>query len=238
MAQEYTQAQLEEMVVGKPIDPTIEFYEQAILDVRSSKEAGRRVYRSTTMVKRQIPGVKDYVASEAKAQDIKNWPGEYANFQMQLLQRKSPGLEVIPGISNVERQELIDLKLSTLSRLVDGAMNVPGHLQHLVPIASRIQQAIQAEENRNAEESNQEEGSQEASSRNEAEPDLTGTGQGRPMLEARGPQHDTNVQQPDIQKVQPRGGREPAQGNEEGRQEYSGVRSRIDNWKVNMVWSQ
>ena len=221
MAQEYTQAQLEEMVVGKPIDPTIEFYEQAILDVRASKEAGRRVYRSTTMVKRQIPGVKDYVASEAKAQDMKNWPGEYANFQMQLLQKKSPGLEVIPGISNVERQELIDLKLSTLSRLVEGEMSVPVHLQHLVPIASRIQQAIQAEEIRNGEESNQEESNQEE----------------RSLPETRGPQYDPDVEQPRVSQVQPGSGGEPAQGNQTGRQEHSSVNQHLDNWKVDLTWS-
>lgn len=146
---DYTQKQLEEMVVGKPIDPTIEFYEQALLDVDASKASGRRVYRNTLMIKRQVPGVTDYVAQRATSADVARWPGEYQAFKAGVQAKKSPGLEVLYGISNVERQELIDRGYSTVERLAS-AIDVPEHLAHLQPPAQRIHAAIKAEEQNNA----------------------------------------------------------------------------------------
>ena len=153
---DYTNKQLEEMVVGKPIDPTIEFYEQALLDVEESKAQGRRIYSNVLMIKRQVPGVTDYVAQRATPEDVRRWPSEYQAFKMGVQARKSPGLEVLHGISNVERQELIDRGYSTVERLA-AATDVPGHLVHLQPPAQRIHAAIMAEEQNNAqqEEDNQ-----------------------------------------------------------------------------------
>jgi hypothetical protein len=227
MAQEYTQKQLEEMVQGKPIDPTIEFYEQAVLNVAKSKEQGKRVYRNTIMIMRRIPGVKDYVASEAKEADFARWPDEFTAYQAQVLMRRSPGLEVIPGISNIERQELIDRGYSTIAKLTEGTA-VPAHLVHIQKVAARIHQAIQAEEihHGSEEERNQEE------SIEESRPDI--------VPQAHRQEHNPDVGEHHVQEVQPGRSGEPAEGNPPGRQEHRGQHpavSPIDNWKVDLTWS-
>jgi hypothetical protein len=225
MAQEYTQKQLEEMVVGKPIDPTIEFYEQAILNIAESKEQGKRVYRNTIMIMRRIPGVKDYVASEAKEADFARWPDEFIAYQAQVLMRRSPGLEVIPGISNIERQELVDRGYSTLAKLTEGT-SVPAHLVHIQRIAARIHQAIQAEEIHHGEEESEEE------SIEESRPEI--------VPEAHRREHNSDVGQRAVQGLQPGRSGEPPRGNDAGRQEHRDQRpkvSPIDNWKVDLTWS-
>jgi hypothetical protein len=157
-----SQEKLEELVVGKPIDPTIEFYEQALLDVDASKAEKRRVYKTQLMVKRRVPGVTDYVAQRATAVDVRRWPAEYHLFKTQVESKKSPGVEVIPGISSVEKQELIDRGYSTVERLAT-APDLPEYLAHLQPPARRIHMAIKAEESHNGnEEENQQEDRREA----------------------------------------------------------------------------
>lgn len=154
---ELSQKQLEEMVVGKPIDPTIRFYEKAVIDVEASQAAGRRIYNNILMIERRIPGVTDYVPSRAKSHDIRRYPAEYAAYQNTVQRKKSPEVAVIPGISNVEAQELIDRGLGTVERLATST-DVPDHLGHLVQMARRIHEAIKAEEQSNAhEEENQQE---------------------------------------------------------------------------------
>ena len=154
---ELSQAKLEEMVVGKPIDPTVRFYESAVLDVAASKASGRRIYNNILMIERRVPGVTDYVPQRAKARDITRWPGEYAAYKKSVQMKKSPEVGVIPGISNVEAQELIDRGLGTVERLAT-ATDVPAHLGHLVPMARRIHEAIQAEEINSEQEESSKEG--------------------------------------------------------------------------------
>jgi hypothetical protein len=222
MAIEYTQKQLEVMVEGRPVDPTVTFYEQAVLDVENSNKEGHRVYRNQVMIKRIVPGVTDYVAQRASAQDIKRWPEEYEAFNTEVHKMKSPGLEVLPGISNVEKQELIDRGLSTVARLAD-SLNVPEHLAHLQPVARRIHQAIQAEEIQHG---NEEEGKQEESREETADVSTA------PRRDDR-----ADVGQPDIPHVRSNVVTERPEGNKtSGR--YNGGGRQIDDWKVDFNWSK
>lgn len=224
MAIEYTQKQLEVMVVGKDIDPTVTFYEQAVLDVENSNKEGRRIYRNQVMIKRVVPGVTDYVAQRATPQDIKRWPEEYEAFDTEIHMMKSPGLEVLPGISNIEKQELIDRGLGTVARLSD-SLNVPEHLAHLQPVARRIHQAIQAEEiqHGNEEESKQEEIREKVSTEN---------------VHATHRRDDrADVGQPGVPDVRPNVFPERSEGNQtSGR--YNGGGRQVDNWKVDFNWSK
>lgn len=247
MAQEYTQKQLEEMVNGKEIDPTIEFFEQAIMDPVQSKAAGKRVYNDTIMIKRIVPGVTDYVAQRATAQDIRRWPEEYAAFQRQVQSRKSPGLEVLFGISNVEKQELIDRGFSTIERLAL-ADNVPEHLVHLQAPAQRVHMALMAEEiHRDHEESIEEEIPQEEGVYQEGRPERHDAIEGRGDREGHSPDRGGpvpplhrqdergNEQQQAVQEVRSEGLDSSPRRDEENRRKYNP--SQIDNWKVDFTWS-
>ena len=216
---EYTQQQLEEMVVGKPIDPTIEFYEQALLDIEESKRLKRRVYQDVLMIKRRVPGVTDFVAQRAQPEDIARWPAEYQAYKTTVQTKKSPGLEVIYGISNVQRQELIDRGYSTVERLAT-ATDVPEHLAHLQPSARRIHEAIQAEEQHNAqqEENNQQEASE-----------------ARELPAPRRRDDRPDVEQPRVPEVRPRGSERSAEGHEAGRRQHGGAEvNNIDNWSIEL----
>lgn len=213
---ELSQAKLEEMVVGKPIDPTIRFYEKAVINVEASKEAGRRVYENILMIERRVPGVTDYVPQRAKSRDIARWPAEYAAYQRTVQRQKSPSVSVIPGISNIEAQELIDRGYSTVERLAT-ATDVPGHLVHLQPKAQRIHQVIQTEEieRGNEEESQQEDRVEET---RKAE-DVPASGR---------PEHRHHVGQPEAGRVQGPS-REAGEGlrpsrREHGRQDWGKIR--------------
>jgi hypothetical protein len=221
MAQEYTQEQLERMVQGDPIDPTVTFFEQAILEPTRSREAGRRIYENRLMIKRVIPGVTDYVAQRATAEDVRRWPEEYQEFKNRIQERKSPSLEVIPGIDNVERQELIDRGYGTVARLA-AASDVPAHLEHIKASAIRINKAFQAEEQHNA---NQEESKQEGSEQ-----------EARNGSATHRPDNHPAVRQLEVPRVQAGEQREDRQGHEEGRRDNHRKGIIVDDWKVEMVW--
>lgn len=237
---ELSQAQLEEMVVGKPIDPTVQFYEQAILDVDASKKAGRRIYMDRVMIKRQVPGVTDYVAQRATAQDIKRWPREYQAFQEGIQRRKSPGLEILHGINNSEKQELIDRGFSTIELLANAEL-LPDHLQHLQPKARRIHMAIMAEESTNDREEDRKEEDRKEESNPEATLPREGTDceEQRALPTVRGLDHRTDVGQPGTETVRPGLIERGAEGNGEVRREHRPAKvAPIDDWKVDLTWRQ
>lgn len=252
---DYTQKQLEEMVVGKPIDPTVQFFEQALMDPVQSKAAGHRVYNNTIMIKRQVPGVSDYVAQRATKEDIAKWPAEYMAFKHATEARKYPGLEVLYGITNIEKQELIDRGYGTLERLA-AATDLPPHLAHLKLPAIRIYEAITAEEvHHDVEEEDQQEGSREeayASSRDAdggergatrgsdpGGPAFTGPGNGggQSVPAPRRQDDDRHVGQPGLQEVRPGSGEQPAGGNEAGGRQHRAARVKPYDWQVDLNWS-
>ncbi len=112
-----TQEQLEELVVGKAPDPHVTFYEQAVLDVEASKAAGRRIWKTEVFIKRTFPGVSDWTPQRAREDDIRKHPAEYQYFLDNRQGIKEPGVEILPGLSVVNLQELRDLGLYTIRAL-------------------------------------------------------------------------------------------------------------------------
>lgn len=221
MAQDLSQAELERMVQGKPVDPTITFFEQAILDPEESKKQGRRIYINRLMIKRVIPGVDDYVAQRARPEDVRRWPEEYNAFKTQVQERKSPGLEVIPGIDNIERQELVDRGYGTIRRLAQ-AVDVPEHLKHVQASAVRLHHAFEEEQHHGE--------VQESHSEEEASTEST---ENLGVLEGDRQVHDPVIEGREDPRVQEARDR-PAEGNGQDRR-FNG-NSEIDNWNVDMVW--
>lgn len=148
MSQEYTQAQLERMVQGKPQEPTVVFYDQSKMDVDASKAAGRRVYNTVLMVKYTQPGVTDWAPQRAQKADIANNPEEYDLYLRTKDDVGSPSVTIIPGISPDESQELIDYGIVTITKLCEATI-LPAHLQHIQASARRLNEVLKHERQTN-----------------------------------------------------------------------------------------
>jgi hypothetical protein len=141
MAQEYTQDELERMVLGEPTDPNVTFFEKATLDVAASHEAKRRVYIKRIMFKRMAPGCTDWTVAYATKEHIQAHPREYQYFLENRQSEKKPGIELIPGLDILHYQELVDYGIHTLEALVES--QVPEHLEPAQRKADALMKAIQ-----------------------------------------------------------------------------------------------
>ena len=159
MSREYTTTELERMVQGVPHEPNVVFYEQSKMDPDLSKAANKRVYKTVLMVKYTQPGVTDWAPARAQTEDIKAHPEEYQQFLDTRDDVGSPSVEIIPGITQDEAQELIDYGLTTITKLCE-ALTLPEHLTHVQQSAIRINEVLKHEQQAN-EESNEEEGETE-----------------------------------------------------------------------------
>jgi len=158
MANELSQEQLEEMVNGKPAKPRCVFYESATLDHEASKAAGRRVYTAVVMCKLTQPGVHDWTAYHAQADDFLRYPEEYEYYLTNRQGTRSPSIDIIPGLEMVHKQELIDYGLATIDKLC-AAKILPQHLMYAQDSARRLRAALNQETGRNGEtRENQEQG--------------------------------------------------------------------------------
>jgi len=144
MERELSQAQLEQMVVGKPASPNVVFFEKAQLDVVASKREHKRMYMKAVYVKRTVPGVDDFTSYMAQPQDFKAYPEEYQYFLHNKQGAREPGVEIIPGLDIIHLQELRDYGLLTLRKLA-GAAVVPSHLIYAQSAAQRILSALEQE---------------------------------------------------------------------------------------------
>lgn len=151
MAQEYTNAQLERMVLGKVEKPNVVFYEESCMDVEKSKAAGRRIYSTVLMVKYTQPGVTDWAPQRAQKQDILNNQEAYQYFLQTKGDVGSPSVKIIPGIKADEAQELIDYGIVTITKLCDAEV-LPRHLLHLQASARRLNEVMKDEQTRNQQE--------------------------------------------------------------------------------------
>jgi len=149
---DYTQAQLEEMVVGKVEKPRATFYEKAVLDVGASKIAGRRIYNPTIFIQLIQPGITDNISYSAKRADIEEYYDEYEYF-MSTRQgsNTSVPIDIIPGLNISHRQELIDIGLQTIDRLAN-AQTVPHHLEYAKISAMTLNSVLQEQTNASIEE--------------------------------------------------------------------------------------
>ncbi len=136
-----TQAQLEELVVGKKENPRAVFFEKAKLNVEKSKEAGRRCYDKLTYVKKTAPGLTDYASALATPKDIMDYPEEYEYFMQNKQGTREPGIEMIPGLDILHLTELRDYGLLTIRKLAE-ANSVPVHLKAAQDAAIRIQATL------------------------------------------------------------------------------------------------
>jgi hypothetical protein len=150
---ELSQSQLEELVEGKPQKPRAVFYEKAALQVEESKQSGKRVYRTRVYVKMIQSGVTDNISYVARQSEIDEFPEEYAYF-MQNRQGSSNAvlIDIIPNLNISNKQELIDMGLSTIDRLA-GAVSVPPHLEHIRQSAIILQKVLQEQSHGHEEES-------------------------------------------------------------------------------------
>lgn len=127
---ELSNAQLEEMVVGKPQRGTAEFFEKAALDVAESNKQGRRVYSTEVYVMVRQSGVRDAISYKATPEDFREYPAEWERFQNNRQGTKqSPKIDIIPGLQLVHMQELIDMGMSTIESLAN-TVKVPDHLEY------------------------------------------------------------------------------------------------------------
>jgi hypothetical protein len=127
---DFSEKELEELVVGKPPKTSAIFYEHATLNVEESKRLGRRVYKNMIYVKETAPGVRDFVSRPATRKDIVRFAEEWEFFQANRQGSKvSPGIEIIPRLRLEHMQELRDMGLQTIERLA-GADLVPEHLEY------------------------------------------------------------------------------------------------------------
>ena len=155
MPREYSNEQLERMVMGEAENPNVSFYEQSRMNPELSKAAGTRVYETVVMIKKTQPGLTDFVAYRAQPKDIKEYPDEYQYLLNTKADIGSPGIEIIPGLTQNEVQELKDYGITTITKLCD-AETLPAHLQHCQVSAQRINEVFKNEQQSN-EESQQEE---------------------------------------------------------------------------------
>ena len=127
---EYTQKQLEEMVVGKSAKPRAYFFEKAALNVAKSNEAGRRIYDKKLYVRPIQTGVTDSISYLAQKSDIVEFRDEYEEFlRTRQGSQTSVSVSVIPNLDLAHMQELIDMKLTTIAALAQ-AEAVPPHLEY------------------------------------------------------------------------------------------------------------
>lgn len=155
MAQEYSQRQLERMVVGAIEDPNCVFYEQSKMIPELSREAKRRIYKTVLMVKYTQPGVTDWAPQRAQKADIENNQEAYNYFLETKGDIGAPSIEIIPGIDPGELQELIDYGLLTITKLCE-ANTLPAHLLHVQASARRINEVFKNEQQANKEGDDQE----------------------------------------------------------------------------------
>jgi hypothetical protein len=160
---ELSQAALEELVEGKPQTPRAVFYEKAALQVAESKLAGHRCYRTMVYVKLMQSGVTDNISYPARKKDIDDFPEEYQYF---LGNRQGSTravlIDIIPNLNIANKQELVDLGLSTIDRLAD-SVSVPPHLEHIRQSAKVFQSVLQEQLNVSIEEDSIEERSEASS---------------------------------------------------------------------------
>jgi hypothetical protein len=142
MATDYTQSQLEEMVVGKNPNPRAMFYEQAVLNVEKSKAANRRMYDKKIYIKLTQPGVRDSMSYEAQKNDIAEYRKEYDYFMQNRQGQKTPDISIIPNLDIAHLQELRDYGILTIPQLA--AMEVvPPHLEYAFKAAKVFNKALQ-----------------------------------------------------------------------------------------------
>lgn len=164
---ELSQAQLEELVEGKPQKPRAVFYEKAALQVDESKLAGKRIYKTRVYIKLIQSGVTDNISFTAKPKDIEEFQEEYQYFlNNRQGSTKAVLIDIIPNLNIANKQELIDMGLSTIERLA-AATVVPPHLEHIRQSAITFQKVLQEQSNGRQEESiekesDSEEGRQES----------------------------------------------------------------------------
>lgn len=149
MPQEYSQHQLERMVMGREENPNVIFYEQSKMNPDLSREAGRRVYQTRLMIKKTQPGLPDFAAYVAQPSDIKEWPDEYQYFLNTQGDAGSPPIDIIPGIPMDIIQELRDMHITTITRLVN-ANTLPAHLQPAQASARRLNEVLKHEQENNS----------------------------------------------------------------------------------------
>jgi hypothetical protein len=133
------------MVVGRPPDPNVVFFEKAVIDRARSEAEGRRIYETKIYIKKSYPGVTDWVAHEASRQEIEKHRAEYDYFIQNRQGVQEAGINIIPGLNIIHMQELTDYGLSTISRLAE-ADTVPPHLQYAQDLARKIQLALGGEQ--------------------------------------------------------------------------------------------
>jgi hypothetical protein len=141
-----TQAQLEELVVGKAQNPNVIFYEHATLNVPKSHEHGRRMYDTKVYVKLSQPGVSDNISYLAQKEDIKKYPDEYQYFLANRGGKSEPGIEIIPNLDIAHLQELRDYGILTVAKLA-GMETVPPHLEYAHKAAKVLQTAFEVMNN-------------------------------------------------------------------------------------------
>jgi hypothetical protein len=225
---ELSQKQLEELDQGKPRQADATFYEKAALDVVASKEAGYRIYRKTVYVMLNQPGVRDKISFKATPEIISQYPAEYEHFKMTRQgSRKSVPIQIIPSLQMEHLQELMDMGITTTEQLV-GADILPQHLEYARKPAEVFQAAL--EESINGKEENSEE---ESFSETENVSPLGGQ------------THQDHVGRPGITRSDRKPEGKHSEGLHSGRQEHSRQGeidlqrgNIIDNWKVDMVWSE
>jgi len=129
MAQDYTQAQLEEMVEGKPTPPRATFFEKAVLNKEKSVVGVRRVYDKVIYIKQIASGVDDFAAYKAQDADIRKYPEEYQYFLSNRQGVREIGVDIIPNLDIAHLQELRDFGMNTITKLA-AAHTVPPHLEY------------------------------------------------------------------------------------------------------------
>jgi hypothetical protein len=132
------------MVLGSVEEPNVVFYEQSQMDVDASKAARHRVYQTVLMIKVTAPGVTDWAPYRAQPADVKRHPEAYARFLEVKGDVGSPSVQIVPGITANEAQELIDYGIHTLTKLCDAEV-LPRHLIHLQASARRINEVFKHE---------------------------------------------------------------------------------------------
>jgi len=232
---ELTQAQLEELVVGKTAPPRAVFFEQATLDPARSKAEGRRVYNKNVYIKLTAPGTTDWQSYIAQKSDIREYADEYAFFMQNRQGERLPGIEIIPGLDIIHKQELIDYGISNIYQLANAEL-VPAHLEYAKRAALTLCKAMEDLKHANQEESIEESG-EIARAREE-------------LPQASRPNNIGNQRRFEPSGVQSsNGGRDPAR-DDEARQQHGSARPEVqrkdlnprevrhlnDNWKVDLVW--
>ncbi len=148
MQENYTNQQLEELVVGKKKKPYATFYDQSRLDPAESHKQGKRVYVTKLMILRKAEGLADCVPAFAQPKDIADYPNEYQLYLNTKNDPGSPSITTIPGIDPNHIQELVDRGIATISKLCE-TPNISPHLQYVQDSAIRINEVFKNEQSSN-----------------------------------------------------------------------------------------